>query len=181
MRCMCIGCARSCIPSLAKSPLTGPPRQVSRVIPRPGELIDAAERNFSSKADATSQNVSQVRLCLCVPSQGKMQPSARNNSIFRLRGARSVRLGTGRAQTLEPGWKGMLKCDGHREISGRLRLHSKNLAASAGMCAGLGRVRSSKRHLYHGTLGNEERAGKQNAPETDVLRAGVHFLVSQSE
>ena len=71
----------------------------------------------------------------------------------------------------------MLECDGHGEISGCFRLHSKNLAANAGLCADVGEGSNSKRHLYRGTLGNQKRTRKQNASETDVLRTRVQFLV----
>jgi len=72
----------------------------------------------------------------------------------------------------------MLECDGHSEISGCLRLHTKDLAAKAGFCAGAGEGSNSKRHLYRGAFGNQRRTGKQNATETDVFRTRVQFLVS---
>jgi len=75
----------------------------------------------------------------------------------------------------------MLERDSHGEISGCLRLHSKNLAANAGLCAGVGKGNNSKRHLYRGPFGNQRRARKQNATETDVLRTRVQFLVGNLE
>lgn len=75
----------------------------------------------------------------------------------------------------------MLERDSHSEFSGCLALHSKNLAANAGLCAGVGEGGNSKRHLDCGTLGNQRRTRKQNAPETDVLRARVQFLVGNLE
>jgi len=77
--------------------------------------------------------------------------------------------------------KRMLEYDGHGEISGCFRLHSKNLAANAGLCAGVGEGSNSKRHLYRGTLGNQRGTRKQNAPETDVLRTRMQFLVGNLE
>ena len=71
----------------------------------------------------------------------------------------------------------MLECDGHGEIASCFRLDSKNPASNAGLCAGVEEGSSSKRHLYRGTLRNQKRTRKQNAPETDVLRTCVHFLV----
>jgi len=89
-------------------------------------------------------------------------------------------LGAGtRVQTLATKPERTFECDCHGEIPRGFRLHAKNLAASAELYAGVGPVRSPDRDLYCGTLGNQKRARKQNAPETDVLRAGVHFLVSQ--
>src|SRR5207302_7913478 len=75
----------------------------------------------------------------------------------------------------------MLECDGHFELSGCFRLHSKNLAANAGLCDGVGEGSNSKRHLYRGTLGNQKCTRKQNAPETDVFRTCVQFLVGNLE
>jgi hypothetical protein len=75
----------------------------------------------------------------------------------------------------------MLEYDGHGEISGCFRLHSKNLATNAGLCAGVGDESHSKRHLYRGPLGNQKRTRKQNATETDVLRTRVQFLVGNLE
>jgi len=75
----------------------------------------------------------------------------------------------------------MLECDGHGEISSCSRLHSKNLAANAGLCAGVGEGSNSKRLFDCGTLGNQKRTRKQNAPETDVLRTRVQFLVGNLE
>jgi len=75
----------------------------------------------------------------------------------------------------------MLECDGHGEISGCSRLHSKNLATNAGLSAGVGEGGDPKRYLYRGTLGNQRRTRKQNAPETDVLRTHVQFLVGNLE
>jgi hypothetical protein len=75
----------------------------------------------------------------------------------------------------------MLECDGHFEISGCFRLHSKNLAANAGLCDGVGEGSNSKRHLYRGTLGNQKCTRKQNAPETDVFRTCVQFLAGNLE
>jgi len=75
----------------------------------------------------------------------------------------------------------MLECDGNGEISGCLRLHSKNLAANAGLFAGVGKGNNSKRYLYRGPLGNQRRTRKQNAAETDVLRTRVQFLVGNLE
>jgi hypothetical protein len=77
--------------------------------------------------------------------------------------------------------KRMLECDGHGEISGWFRLHSKNLAANAGLCAGVGEGSNSKPHLYRGTLWDQRRTRKQNAPHTDVLRTRVQFLVGNLE
>ena len=77
--------------------------------------------------------------------------------------------------------KRMLECDCQGEVSGCFRLHSKNLAASAGVCGGVRSMSNSKRYLYRRTLWNQKRAGEQNAPETDVLRAGVQFLVGKPE
>jgi len=75
----------------------------------------------------------------------------------------------------------MLECDGHSEISGCFWLHSKNFSANAGLHAGVGDGINSKRHLYRGTLGNQKRTRKQNAPETDILRTRVQFLVGNLE
>ena len=72
-----------------------------------------------------------------------------------------------------------LQCDCDGEIPGGLRLHAKNLAASGKLDAGIGLVRDCNRQLYCGTLGDYKVARKQNAAETDVLRAGVHFLVGK--
>ncbi len=77
--------------------------------------------------------------------------------------------------------KRMLECDGHGEISGCFWLHSKNFSANAGLHAGVGDGSNSKRHLYRGTLGNQKRTRKQNAPETDVFRTCVQFLVGNLE
>jgi hypothetical protein len=75
----------------------------------------------------------------------------------------------------------MLECDCQGEVSGCFRLHSKNLAASAGVCGGVRSMSNSKRYLYRRTLWNQKRAGEQNAAETDVLRPGVQFLVGKLE
>jgi hypothetical protein len=60
--------------------------------------------------------------------------------------------------------KRMLEYDGHGEVSGWFRLHSKNLAANAGLCAGVVEGSNSKRHLYRGTLGNQRSTRKQMPP-----------------
>src|SRR5258705_11543158 len=75
----------------------------------------------------------------------------------------------------------MLECDGYGEISSCFRLHSKNLAANARLCADVGEGSNSKRHVYSRTLGNQKRTRKQNAPETNVLRTRVQFLVGNLE
>ena len=75
----------------------------------------------------------------------------------------------------------MLECDGHGEISGCFRSHSKNRAANAGWRACVGEGSNSKRDLYRGTLGNQRHTREQNAPETDVLRTRVQFLVGNLE
>src|SRR5260370_11251630 len=75
----------------------------------------------------------------------------------------------------------MLECDCQGEVSGCFRLHSKNLAASAGVCGGVRSMSNSKRYLYRRTLWNQKCTGEQNAPETDVLRTGVQFLVGKLE
>src|SRR5260370_38310802 len=75
----------------------------------------------------------------------------------------------------------MLECDCQGEVSGCFRLHSKNLAASAGVCGGVRSMSNSKRYLYRRTLWNQKRAGEQNPPENDVLRAGGELLVGKPE
>jgi hypothetical protein len=75
----------------------------------------------------------------------------------------------------------MVERDGHGEISGCFRSHSKNLAANAGLCVAVREGNNSKRYLHRGTLGNQKRTRKQNPPQTDVLRTRVQFLVGNLE
>jgi hypothetical protein len=100
-------------------------------------------------------------------------------SAFRLGEAR---LG-GRAcvQSFEAKFERAVECDGHGEASGCFGVHAKNFAASAELRAGMGRWSDFNRDLYPGTLRNQESAGKQNAAQTYILRAGVHFPVSELE
>jgi len=72
-----------------------------------------------------------------------------------------------------------LQYDCNGEIPRSFRLHAQNLAARRKLNAGLGLMRDCNRQLYCGTLGDYKVARKQNAAETDVLRAGVHFLVGK--
>jgi hypothetical protein len=73
-------------------------------------------------------------------------------------------------------FEGTFEADGDGVVSGRIRLHAKNLAASAEQDSGIGCVGDSDRNFDCGAFGDRGVARQENAAEADVLGSSAHFL-----
>jgi len=126
------------------------------------------------------RHTSDDELSLRVPRRRKMQPSIADDSILRLGRSTSLFL-RAVVWSLKTKLEWMLELDGHNKVSSRPRLHAKNHSASTELYAVVGQVGNPNRHVYRGAFRNLQCAGKQDAPETDVFRSGLCYLIRQFE